>query len=473
MMRQERGSGKRQRARQAKLGARARVRAYTRERAGTVSTMGQLMKRVIVAMTALVVVLATAAAAQAHASLRTSVPGDGTVVARGPGEVALGFSEQITFAPSAVQVFGPSNDAVQTGSAAYGRSRSTIVQHVRATAPGTYYVAYHITSADGHTVGGTVSFSVGHRSDANASKGSAGAAVTENRAAALGAGLARFVEFMSLLAAVGGVLFASVIAPSWSPRGVPLVLMTLLVGLAGAFVCDAAITQSVGLGNVLSGTVLRAEVSQPYGRAALITAGLTVLALVSLPLLRSGTGPGEPALRSSRVAVGVVFCALAASVSLTGHAIVTSPVAVRLPLDMVHVLAAAIWLGGLIQMASMVPNARDHVADVQRFSNVAFAAVLVLLATGVYATYTELGLSWHAVSSTRYGHIVLAKLVLYAGTMPLAALNKTSFVPAVERRPQDASAMLRQYVVRELLLLVVVVALTAWLVGSDPHGLAH
>ena len=67
---------------------------------------------------------------------------------------------------------------------------------------------------------------------------------------------------------------------------------------------------------------------------------------------------------------------------------------------------------------------------------------------------------------SEYGRLVVAKLVLYLGTMPLAWNNMGAFVPQVRRRPEDAPRMLRQYVWRETALLVVVIALTVWLIAT-------
>ena len=68
--------------------------------------------------------------------------------------------------------------------------------------------------------------------------------------------------------------------------------------------------------------------------------------------------------------------------------------------------------------------------------------------------------------STDYGRLVTAKLILFAGTVPLAWNNMRTFVPSLEARPADAAGILRQYVARELVLLLVVIALTAWLIAT-------
>jgi putative copper export protein len=116
----------------------------------------------------------------------------------------------------------------------------------------------------------------------------------------------------------------------------------------------------------------------------------------------------------------------------------------------------------------MAPEARTRVHDVERFSRVALASFLALLATGAYATWVELDHASIELLHSQYGRTVLAKLALFVGTLPLAVLNKTVLVPGLRERPGDAASLLRQYVARELGLLVVVVGLTAWLVQTAP-----
>jgi copper transport protein len=164
--------------------------------------------------------------------------------------------------------------------------------------------------------------------------------------------------------------------------------------------------------------------------------------------------------------MAIVFVGLAASLSITGHAVTTEPTWLRMPLDMVHVVAAAIWLGGLLQLAFLAPFAATWIYSIRRFSRVAFASVVVILLTGAYATFAELGTSLGDLLESTYGRLILAKLALYLGTMPLAWNNMSAFVPKIMHRPDDAPRMLRQYVWRELALVVVVLVLTVWLIAT-------
>jgi copper transport protein len=274
------------------------------------------------------------------------------------------------------------------------------------------------------------------------------------------------VEVVSLLLAAGGGLFACIIAPGWRPRLVVASIIVLLLAYVAGFVIDTAILQGAGIGDALDSDALSATADTPFGRSLKIRALIAVIAFGPALLLRANTSLPNGA----RYALATVFVGLAASLSITGHAVTTEPTVLRMPLDMIHVTAAAIWVGGLLQLAYLAPFATTYIDAITRFSKVAFASVVVILLTGIYATYAELGTAVGELLDSTYGRIIVAKVALYLGTMPLAWNNMSAFVPQVARRPEDAPRMLRQYVWRELFLVVVVVALTVWLIATpQPH----
>jgi copper transport protein len=92
----------------------------------------------------------------------------------------------------------------------------------------------------------------------------------------------------------------------------------------------------------------------------------------------------------------------------------------------------------------------------------------VLVATGIYATYAEASLSLSTLLETQYGRLIATKVVVLLAIMPLALLNKTTLVPAVLNASSEASRLLRSYAIRELALVLTVIAVTAWLVLTPP-----
>ena len=117
-------------------------------------------------------------------------------------------------------------------------------------------------------------------------------------------------------------------------------------------------------------------------------------------------------------------------------------------MDLLHLGSAAVWVGGLVALLSLlratVGDDAVRVAAARRFSTVALAAVVVLAASGVGRALTELD-SVSQVWSTSYGRALIVKTVLF---LPLLAVGRVN--RAVLGR---ASARLERTVLIELAVL--------------------
>ena len=109
-----------------------------------------------------VLALAPAAPAAAHASLVETDPAEGQVLAESPGEARLTFDETVSVAASGVQVFDAQGEAVTSEAAT--RDAVLTVDLPDTLAEGTYVVSWRVVSADGHPVAGALTFSVGQPS---------------------------------------------------------------------------------------------------------------------------------------------------------------------------------------------------------------------------------------------------------------------------------------------------------------------
>ena len=112
------------------------------------------------------------------------------------------------------------------------------------------------------------------------------------------------------------------------------------------------------------------------------------------------------------------------------------------------------------------------IEHVERYSRIMLVAVGLLVATGLYASWSEIGLSRDALADTTYGRLVIAKSLLLVGIVPLALLNQRRHVPGLRgaggMRPNDARRLLRRYAAGEVVLLVLVLAATAALIQTPP-----
>ncbi len=206
----------------------------------------------------------------------------------------------------------------------------------------------------------------------------------------------------------------------------------------------------------------------------------------------SGSGGGWAGLERARVVGLVLGLALLATVSLAGHAGAGDLVALALVTDVVHLSGVSFWLGGLAVLVFVVLRRGTAGLDrvgldrvVARFSDLAFIAVLVIVASGLVQAWRQLdGLD--ALTGTAYGRLLLAKVALVATMVAMAGFSRAWvrgwFLAATDRAAKansDAKAgpdtprsdlyVLRQSVGVEAAIAVVVLAVTAALVQAAPE----
>jgi len=158
-----------------------------------------------------------------------------------------------------------------------------------------------------------------------------------------------------------------------------------------------------------------------------------VLALLLGVLIR------QPATRGLQLAAAAALIALPA---LVGHAGASPGMAGNFHLvsDMVHLLAAGAWLGGLPAFALLLARARSEpgwddvaVTATRRFSVVGILSVGGLLASGLTN-------SWYLLSGPRdlvttdYGRLVALKIGLFAAMVTVAAVNRFYLTPRLPER---------------------------------------
>ena len=102
--------------------------------------------------------LAYAPGAFAHASLLQAQPADGAVLPSAPAALTLTFNEPV--APLVTRLIGPGGDAVALARVAAANATVTIVP-AESLRRGTHVLSWRVISADGHPVGGAVVFSIG------------------------------------------------------------------------------------------------------------------------------------------------------------------------------------------------------------------------------------------------------------------------------------------------------------------------
>jgi putative copper export protein len=169
------------------------------------------------------------------------------------------------------------------------------------------------------------------------------------------------------------------------------------------------------------------------------------------------------ALRTRKRWVGIAAVVVGAGTllvpGLVGHPGQGSVPALAVPLDWLHLCAAATWSGGLLGLALSGRDAATRIAP--RFSTLALLSVIALGWTGVIAALENVK-SVSNLTSTGYGRSLIVKSLLLAATMPFAFRNL---------RSSRAGLRLRlPYVRSELSLVAAIIVAAAVLTTLPPPG---
>jgi putative copper resistance protein D len=130
---------------------------------------------------------------------------------------------------------------------------------------------------------------------------------------------------------------------------------------------------------------------------------------------------------------------LTAAIAWTGHAGSTPGEAgmLHLAADALHLLAASVWIGGLVSLVLALAAIRHRQAVVsaslawdatRRFSTLGIVSVVILAATGTVNAWIMVG-SFHALVTTEYGRLLMLKLVVFATMLVLALVNRFWLTP--------------------------------------------
>jgi copper transport protein len=472
-----------------------------------------------VLLAACVGALCCAPAALAHAQLVATSPQSGATLATQPSHVVFEFNEAVGGTLGAVRVYdarGVEVDDLQVEHP-HGSSHSLGVGLKAHLADGTYTATYRVISADTHIVYGGLVFNVGHASAASSvtvsgllRRGESG------RVTKIAFGVVRALDYMSIALMLGGLAFlfvawlpglASVAGrePPWvaasrafAVRHARLlyaaVVLGLLVSIAGVLL-QGATASGVSVWDSLKGAVLQDTLESRFGtvwaaRALdwLALGGALLLAqAIGRPLVRTPrAGETAPSARPPRwlfalLAIGGAY--LAITPALAGHASIESPTGVFFVSDVLHVLSASVWVGGIACLLLALPAAtrslegadrgRLLLAVLARFSPLALGAVAAIAITGVVQAYIDVR-SLHGLFHSTYGALVIVKVGLLLVLISLGWVNRERVIPALRRivdsraTPGATGVLARRTMRGELALMLAVFGVTAALISYTP-----
>jgi putative copper resistance protein D len=292
---------------------------------------------------------------------------------------------------------------------------------------------------------------------------------------------ARLAQFTGAIALFGSSLFFVYGLPANGPGAAsgwrwprPALLgaaLALLLAAGVALCAQTAIMSGAAVDALRPDAVASVITDSQFGLGTAGRFGLGVLSGLVLVLARPSR-----ALWLATSALGAIAIA---SFAWTGHGAAGDGVwsGIHLASDVLHLLAAGVWLGALAVLSILVllpaaPHRQEGFRPLhgalKGFSGIGSATVAVLLATGLVNSWVLVGPA-HAVEMVRspYGLLLLAKIALFAAMLGLAAANRLWLTPrlgaAIDGRAstRDATANLRLSVLLETSIGAVVLVLVS------------
>ncbi|MEV2228454.1 copper resistance protein CopC [Streptomyces phaeochromogenes] len=390
----------------------------------------------LVALLGALFLLGGAGPVSAHSAVRETTPGEGTVLKSAPKQVTMTFTESVGITDDSLRVLSPENRRVNAGDTehASGRSDAVRVPLDDGLADGTYTVAWRVVSADSHPISGAFTFSIGKPSETTASV-SAEPAV--NPASGALYDIARYAAYAAVALLIGAATFVLVCRPASAEplRGLVRAGWWVLVATTAALLLfRGPYERGTGPSTLLDPELIENTLTSRPGWALLARLALLAGAAVFLVRLGRGAAAGtgspegeslekespekesqeEEQARPKPVVLavgGVLAVGLAGTWAAAEHASAGIQVPLAMTSSVLHLLAMAVWLGGLAALLTTLHRSEALLpaTSVARFSRLAFASVAVLVLTGVYQSWRGLG-SWDAVFDTSYGRILVAKV---------------------------------------------------------------
>ena len=390
----------------------------------------------------------------AHAVPEISSPRPNQILEQSPAEIRIQFNEPIVPSLSRIDVLTQAGQALETGQARTidEDDRILAVNLQRPLNDGAYLVSWQVLSAvDGHTTNGSFSFGVGAVDLTAVSDDISIQAQISPLSAA-----ARWLFLTGLSLLTGLFAFRLLV---WNPILADIDLeeeeeqldlahaeRSIKIGMAGLILMVIALTlvfvDQASAFNLLQLNNFQTWIGTQFGAMWLIRLFLIAISHFNLSLFVD-VRQGRQELRGWEWWAGLILTiGLALTTAMISHSAALSRDTLQaILIDWLHVLAATIWVGGLVYLVVGLWLARRLAVEERawlnlslmlNFSALGAISVGLLTASGFYLGWLHVG-SWTAFVGTAYGLTLLAKLALAVVVVFLAAINLFVLKPRLNR----------------------------------------
>jgi len=325
---------------------------------------------------------------------------------------------------------------------------------------GTHMLSWRVISADGHPVGGVVTFSIG------AASGPPVAVLpATDPAVEIAIWAARVAIYLGLFVGAGGAAFVGLVADA---RPLPgrteiLIVGAIAVGLLATLLSpglQGLDALALPLSRLPSPDVWSSGFATGYGSTVVLAASAMLIGLASLRVRRR--------MLDMLLAAGALILAGLALAS-SGHASTAPPQDLSRPAVFLHGACVAFWIGSLVPLLAIVRAGRGG-GELDRFSRMIPFPLAALLASGLSLAWIQLDRP-DALWTTGYGEILLRKLVVVVVLLALAAANRFVLVPRFHKRPDAKAPLLASIATEAVLALAILILVAGWRFTPPPRAL--
>ena len=402
-----------------------------------------------------------------HAALLRSKPAADAKLVTAPESIRLVFSEEVVPSLSQIVLIGPLNDSTKLRVSNDPHDVRTLVG-VAPPLPGPrsagrYTVDWSVVSADGHPVSGTFSFSVAAPvmkgpttqipADSTALRSAANQDQQKAEELPVLASLLRGFGLGALMAAIGILFFALTGVASDAVMPQRLIGRLTFLGAVLLLFHFAAWLEHIAPASMSGQHFVALTVQSKLGQIELARTGLALLMLLSISVFHNS---------KLGFAFGVACLLVSGAV---GHSAAIDPLW-AIPGKSVHLVAGALWLGGLLWLLIM-PRADQAIrqSEALRVSSYALFAVIAVLVTGLLQTVLFLD-SLRDILTTTYGKLVIAKIIGVLLLIGYGAYNRYSLIP---RFSSGGDTKLRTSMRQEIFIISLLIVIGGFLAYISPN----
>jgi copper transport protein len=379
-----------------------------------------------------------------------------------PTQIRLRFDQAVSVIWDSILVYAPDGRVLSGTTKKIGDGHIVVAPVTGITRGRAYTVRWRVTSADGHSPAGVFNFGVGVKPPPPTQAVGAGGTTWKDDAA-------RWGLFAALALLIGPLVVRLLVlrGPVPAPLEKRINVVTTVaafsvinVGIAG-FVLRAANALQLPWSDLVYGDLKPFAEQTRFGEAFLVmTFGFGIVA--ALLMLSWVFDRAEP-----RWAALVFSLVLVSGLSLSSHQ-ATEPNSSKVTelADWLHLVAACVWVGGVVTLAFCVwpaaPSLRRRAFV--GFSKIAVGLVGVMVLAGAYLAYVrlpELSDLW----STSYGRLLLLKGAIVGLALAWGGFHHTFVRPRLEAGEDPP---VRPSLVGESMVAIAVLLAVALLVNAGP-----